>query len=85
LVFTSHLGKTYFNSNFDYFGTKPCSKALCLPGAFSVLGFMNHGNALSPLIFNFALEHLIREVRENKERMKFIGKYQFLVYGDDDN
>jgi hypothetical protein len=40
------------------------------------------GDALSPLLFNFVLEHAIRRVQANKDDLKLSGTHQFLVYAD---
>jgi len=46
---------------------------------------LKQGNALFPLIFNFALEYAIRRVQANKEDLKLKVTHQFLVYTDDAN
>ena len=44
---------------------------------------MKQGDALSPLLFNFALEYSIRRVQVNQDGLKLKVTHQPLVYADD--
>jgi len=71
---------------------------LCLNKAYSRFRVDNHlsdvfplrnglkrGDALSPLLFNFALEYTIRRVRVNQVGLKLNDTHQLPVYADDVN
>ena len=46
---------------------------------------LKQGDALSPLLFNFALEYAIRKVQETNVRLGMNGIHQVLAYTDDVN
>jgi retron-type reverse transcriptase len=52
---------------------------------FPVQNGLKQGDALSPLLFNFALKYAIRKVQENQVELKSNGTHQFLAYADDVN
>jgi retron-type reverse transcriptase len=52
---------------------------------FPIKNGLKQGDALSPLLFNFALEYAIRKIEANKESLKLNGTHELLVYADDAN
>jgi hypothetical protein len=56
-----------------------------LSDRFPIRNGLKQGDVLSPLIFNFTLQHAIRRVKVIQDGLKLNGTHQLLVYAYDVN
>jgi hypothetical protein len=69
------LNKTYSRVHIGKNLSDKCTIQNCL----------KQGDALSPLLFSYALEYAIRKVKKKQEGLKLNGTHKLLAYADDVN
>jgi len=52
---------------------------------FPIRNCLKQGDALTPMLFNFALGYAIKRVQVNQDGLKLNGTHQLLAYADDVN
>jgi hypothetical protein len=62
---------------------KPVRVGKHLSDMFPIKNYLKEGDALSPLLFNLAVEYAIRSVQVNRDALKLNGTREFLVYAYD--
>jgi hypothetical protein len=67
----------------ESYSTVPVGKILS--DMFPIKNDLKQGDALSPLLFNIALEYTIKWVQINQDGLKLNGTHQLLIYADDLN
>ena len=56
-----------------------------LSDMFRIRNGLKQGDVLSPLLFNFALEYVIKRVQVNQDGLKLNGTHHLRAYADDVN
>ena len=56
-----------------------------LSSSFPIENGLKHGDCLSPILFNFALEYAIRNVQETNLGLDMSDTHQVFAYADDVN
>ena len=56
-----------------------------LSDMFPIRNGLKQGDGLSPLLFNFAVEYVIRRVQVKQDGLKLNGRHKLPVYADDAN